>query len=160
MQFILKDINEAQATEFFLNDPKLCYMGLSDMDMYELYYDKIYTFSPISCYQGVYRDDELIGMLRYEYFSEVAVVVHIYISAAKQGKGLNPEINKAVHKHLSEHTQAMKLITTVPEPCVHVQKAIAKLGFTYEGRVTDSYVWRQKTVDLLYYGCKLEREDK
>ncbi len=154
----LRDIDEQQATEFFINDPALAYMGLSDNCMNELYYNKKYIFSPNSRYMGVFNEENMVGLFKYEAFSEVAIVGHMYVAYSFQKKGNNPAIWKTVHDYLVKNTEILKVITAVPEPCTHVQKAGEKIGFVLEGTIKKACVWRKEIVDLLFYSNDLNRE--
>src|SRR5574338_408157 len=118
----IKDITEEEITEFFLKDPALCYLGLPDNDLNNLFYEKKYIKHNISVYKGIYENENLISVLCYEYFTEFALNVHFYIYTKLQKQSKATKIKRELVKYFkSKYPEVIKIIVMSPEPCKHVQ---------------------------------------
>lgn len=153
----LKDVTQEQLTEFFINDPELCYLGLDDDTLSHLYHNKEYLMSPVSFYQGVFKDDVLAAVMKFEKFSELAVNCHMYLSSKYRSKGFGKEFKEAVYKYVVETTTCTKALMMAPDPCNHVKRAAKSWGFIQEGKLTNCIIWRTKTVDLYIYALDIKR---
>lgn len=153
----IRDVAPEQMTAFFLSDPKLCYMGLCDEDLANLYYNKEYTPSDMAHYQGIYEEDSLIAVIKFEKFSIVAVNVHLYIKSSLHGKKKTIGITDLVCDYLRETTSMTKVLIMAPSSCEHSSKAALARGFVLEGTLTKACVWRQEVVDVLIYALEIKR---
>ena len=154
----LGDVTEEQMTEFFINDPKLCYMGLCDDDLNELYLNKRYAPHHTSYYQGIYEDDKLVAVIKFEKFSPITVNVHLYIQSSLHGKGKTIEITDLVCDYLRDTSGIQKVLIMAPRPCVHSCKAAEARGFKLEGTLTNGCIWRKEIVDILIYALDTKRK--
>lgn len=156
--FTIEDLTDGQITEFFINDPLLCYIGLPDNELAALYYTKKFVPDVQSIFKGIFNGkNELICIVRYEQYTTIAVAVHFYLSSKEQKKGIALEIQKFLYDYFIETTDMLKVITMVPSSCEHVIKCAETFGMKLEGRLTKSIVWREEIVDLLCYGLELKR---
>lgn len=153
------DVTQKQLTELFQSDPALCYLGLSDSDMNSLYYNKEYPIADNSKYIGLYHDDEFIGFFKLEMFTEITVCCHVFVKTTLQRKGSTANIWPTIRRYIIDNSKARKVISVVPAPCRHVQKAVLKLGAVLEGTLAKACIWRQEIVDLLFYSIDINRED-
>lgn len=151
------DIDASIMTEFFINDPKLCYMGLCDDDLVTLHETKKYVPHPLSLYKGICEGDDLIAVIKFEKFSDTAVNIHLYISSKLHGKGKTIEITDLVCKYLKDTTDMKKVLIMTPRSCVHSCKAAEARGFILEGTITSGCLWRNKVEDVLIYALSIER---
>lgn len=168
---IIQDVTQEQMTEFFINDPALCYLGLSDLDLQRLYETKQYHPRENTKYLGLYTKDlqvvgdlqievnKLISLVCIELFTEQALTVHFYIPTDLQKKGLALEIQQFLFQYfLTTYPDIKKIITPVPSSCIHVQKSAEKFGMVVEGKITNCMKWRGEMVDLLFYTIPLTGE--
>ena len=153
----LQDITQDQLTEFFLNDPPLCYLGVDDDTLAALYHDKKYPISELSFFQGVWENDVLVAVMRFEKFSELAVSCHTFLGTPFQGKGIGQKVKEVVYEYLRDTTPFTKAITMAPAPCIHVMKTVEACGFVKEGVLTNCVTWRTKVVDLHIYALEIKR---
>ncbi len=154
----IRDVSSQQITDFFLKDPNICYLGLPDEDLVDLYENKEYIPKENSIYKGVYDvDDTLLCIVKYELFTLVSISLHFYISSTIHRTQQSIRIRDLLYKHFCEETTMDKVILMVPHTCVHVQKAATAFGMTLEGRLTNSVKWRNEMADILLYGLELKR---
>lgn len=154
----IRDVIEEEMTTFFMNDPALCYLGLPDRVLHILYTEKKYPANPNSMYKGVYKEEVLIAIVRYELYTEISLDVHFYIATHLQHKGLALQIRDlCIAFCLNEHPQIIKIIATVPSSCEHVQRCLERFGMKLEGVVSQCIIWRQQLVDLMFYGLPLNK---
>ena len=150
-----EELTQEDLSTYFLDDPKLCWIGLPDSELAILYNENKYDMSTNSKYFGIMKNNELVCVVKYEMFSYLALCVHPYVSTKLRGKGLSKDIFDYIKKELIRMTGFKKVVITVPEPCVHVCKAIEKYGAVQEGRIKEIVLWRLKPVDLLFYRLEL-----
>ena len=158
MRYKFKDITQEQVTEFFLNDPNVCYLGLPDADLYELYEDKIYRLKDNTIYKAIYLRDELIAILKYEAFTQHTVNLHFYLSSKLHKKGYARSVEQAIYDYFIENTKAIKAILMTPTTCTQVHGPAIGFGMVLEGRIEKSIVWRNEVMDILIYGIELKRD--
>lgn len=151
---MIKQINNADIVkEFFLDDPKLAYLSLPDGALVDLANNK-YAVNSNERLIGLYLDNKLIAVGRYESFTDCAVTYHLYINSALHGTSVLDEINKIAHEYLKELNYKTAIVFT-PSSCVHVHKAAEKRGYVLVGNIPSSQIWRQQLVDTLIYSKDL-----
>ena len=157
---IKENITQDQMTEFFINDPALCYLGLADLDLHRLYETKQYYPRENTKYIGVLHDGKLVSLVCIELFTEQTLTVHFYIPTILQKKGLALRVQKLLYNYFyGKYPFIIKIVTPVPSPCEHVQRCAERFGMVLEGRITKCMKWRSELVDLLMYGLEIKRED-
>ena len=152
-----KELTEQEISDFIVNDPKLVYMGFADKELQYMYENKKYHLHPDSFYIGIEKDDVLIGILKWEYFTQNAISVHPYISSKYQGQGLSKEMSKFVCAQLVKDTQIKKVVAFIMEPCEQAIRAVKACGFILQGHVTNCTYWREKLTGVYIYGIDLEQ---
>lgn len=152
----IKEITNKQAAEFFLNDPKLAYLGCADDVLVNLYYTQEFIPHEISQLKGIYNDNQLIMLFKYEPFSSVAYNCHFYLNSALHGTGQFNEIVLYLKQWMHENNpEVKKILVMTPSSCTHVPAVVSKYGFIKEGHLTNAIIWRQQLVDLLIYSLEL-----
>lgn len=147
-----KELTQEEISDFLMNDPNLAYMGLPDTDLIYMYEHKEYMPHPGSMYIGIEKDDELIGILKWEYFSDVSITVHPYISSKHQNKGLAKEMAIFVKEQLMKDTKVKKILAFIMEPCEPAIRAVKACGFRQEGFITKCTIWRNELVGIYIFG--------
>lgn len=153
MQF--KELTQKEISDFLINDPNLAYMGLPDTDLAHMYEHKEYVLHPGSFYIGIEKEDTLIGILKWEYFSDVAITVHPYISSKYQSKGLAKEMAIFVKEHLMKNTEVKKVLAFIMEPCEPAIRAVQACGFQKEGFISKCTKWRNELVGMYIFGTEV-----
>lgn len=169
---IKEDISQNEITEFFINDPALCYLGLADLDLHKLYETKQYALRENTKYLGLYNKDwqvvgdvkvevhKLLSVICLELFTEITLTAHFYVPTTLQNKGLALEIQKFLYQYfLDTYPEIVKVITPVPSACTHVQRSAERFGMKVEGCIKNCMKWRGELVDLLMYGIDLKRDN-
>ena len=155
---IVISITPKDISDFFLSDPKLMLLGLPDEDIGLLYTTGTLPIHPASVYKGMYEEDELVAIVKWELFTSNSINMHIYIKSNRQHEGLLGSIESSLERWLIENTELTKVIFMVPEPCTHVHKAMVNYGYVKEGLITNSFQWRQSQVGLVLYGKDIKRD--
>ncbi len=154
--FEIKDVTHDVAAKFFKNDPKLAYLGCADDVLVELYHSESYSPNELSQLKGIYYDNRLIMLFKYEPFSQVAYNCHFYLSSSLHGTGIFNEVVKELKAWMKkEHPQITKILVMSPSSCIHVPAVVGKYGFIKEGHLTNAMIWRQQLVDLLIYSLEI-----
>lgn len=153
---ISTDITKEQITKFFVSDPNLSYIGLSDEDLVHLFKNASLVFNDAThCVGLLDNKNNLIGVLKYEFFSSCTVSAHAYLSTANQNKKLTKELKTCVIDYFKSMNGLKKIICMVPATCGNVHRAMTSMGLVHEGTITKSCMWRQELVDLLIYGINI-----
>ena len=155
----IKDVSESELTDFFINDPKLAYLGLPDNDLVNLFYHHKYVPNSISFYKGVFEDDRLICPFKIEFFTETTANLHLYLCSDLHKTGKIKEVEKEIRRWFLEETYFQKVLIMAPETCDHVHGTAEYFGFVVEGRLTKAVRWRKELVDVIIYSDNI-REDK
>lgn len=155
MKLTVKNISNSEITQFFLNDPKLALLGLSDEELAVLHKTGQYLNTTNSILFGVFEDDRLITIVKYELFTTHAINFHMYVKSEYHHTDKILPISDFIRKTIKK-TGMLKAILTVPSPCEHIHKFVKKFGFKEEGRITNCYQWREQVVDLVLYGLNLQ----
>lgn len=150
------DVTQDDLDFFFLSDPKLVMLGVSDEEIHLMFTNGRYYMSPHSNYFGV-RDDESIKLIvKYEWFTTHCINFHMYARTKDHGTGAAHKMVPVVKQYFSEIENARKAIMMVPSSCEHVLKFADKHGWVKEGCITNCYYWRQKPVDIVIMGLNLK----
>lgn len=156
----IKDsIDKDIINKFFLSDPALCYLGLSDSVLNMIYYNGEYTPEKHSTWLGIYEKDELVCLVKYEWYTTVTINLHFYVKTSLQKQGYTKKIQKLLYKYFIAETKAIKVILQVPCPCTHVVKPAKEFGMEHEGTIKSAVMWRNELVDILLFGLVLKREN-
>lgn len=150
LEFV-EDVTESELTNFFIEDPRLAYLALSDTDLTQLHEEKRLGKSYNSAYFKVTKKDEIVSIIKCEKFSELAACTHLYIKSKYHHTGLYPKVCDLLVNHILAVTDFKKIILTVPKPCEHVGRAAVKYGMRLGAELENIVIWRQKPVNLLYY---------
>jgi L-amino acid N-acyltransferase YncA len=151
-------VTKEQITAFFMADPELCMQGLCDADLVHMHKHKEYELHKNSVYIGVKENCDIIAILKYERFTELALNIHIYTHTWLQHKGTMVGIRKTILDYC-ETQPVNKLIIMAPEPCTQVIKAALRYGFKNEGQLTKVTMWRNQIVDLILFGYNLREAE-
>lgn len=152
----IKELTKQQISDFFTSDPNLMYLGLSDEEIVVVYMSGAYPVNDTSTYLGFYREDELIGMAKFERFTTEAVNLHIYIRTIHQHQNITMQIKKVLTKYLLENTSYIKALIMTPDlGCQQIHDKMEKLGFSKEGHITKCFKWRTEEVGIIIYGLDL-----
>ncbi len=147
------DLTTEKIDDFFLSDPKLCYLGLCDDQLISLHYDKKFTINPGTVYAGLYdSNDKLVSIATWKYFTRNAVIFHGYLPSSMHGKGMYGHVQEAMEKFFIAETEVTKMIVVTPAQCKHISKLHKRYGYKFEGNITKSVVWRKKLQDALIFG--------
>jgi L-amino acid N-acyltransferase YncA len=119
---------------------------------------KEYELHKNSVYIGVKENCDIIAILKYERFTELALNIHIYTHTWLQHKGTMVGIRKTILDYC-ETQPVNKLIIMAPEPCTQVIKAALRYGFKNEGQLTKVTMWRNQIVDLILFGYNLREAE-
>lgn len=151
-----KELTEQEISDFIVNDPGLVYMGFTDKELMYMYENKKYLLHPQSHYIGIVKDEVLIGILKWEYFTDVAITVHPYISTNYQGKGLAKEMSRFVTEHLLKNTEIKKVMAFIGDSCEPAIRAVKACGFFQEAFIDKCQVWRQQLGGVYVFSLNLE----
>lgn len=155
--FEIKELTNEQVGEFFINDPQLAYLGLSDEFLVGLYQDRVFDAGDLTTMKGVYSGDELVMIFKYEQFAQVTLNTHYYLKTSLQSTDMFSKIVDFLHRWVKEtYPYITKILTMSPSTCIHVPPIVKKYGFVQEGCITNAIVWRKKIVDILIFGKPLE----
>lgn len=154
-----KEITNEGLTQFFLSDPDLLTLALPDDEIIHLYEHKEFVCDTGSNFiEVVDNENNSIAVIRWEYFTQIAIVVHIYLKSIyqhrQQGDKLQ-EIYDLMYNHLITNTKIRKVIAFATSTSPQVIKAAERYGFVKEGSLKNAVVWRNKVVDLEIYGLIL-----
>lgn len=153
---IRHDLTEQEISDFFMSDPRLAYLSLSDEDLHFMYNNKAYKVKENSAYGGVYENDKLILVFKWELFTSITITFHMYLLYDLHSTGVLSKIKDKLIDFFRESTSFQKALVPIPSCCTHVIKASEKMGFVHEATIKDSATWRKELVDILYYSIKLK----
>lgn len=157
MEFV--ELTPKEVSDFIINDPVLICLGFSDSELVYMYEHKEYKLHKDSKYIGIKKDDDIIGILKWEYFTEHCISIHPYIASTFQGKGLSKEIGNFISEHLMKNTDVKKAVAFIMEPCEAAIRAAKGFGFKLEGHITKCTYWRQKLTGIYIYGLELDKDE-
>lgn len=158
--YTIKDIEDAKVlSDFFVNDPNLCYLGLPDDDLVNIYNTGEWKPRNTSYFLGVYKEDKLVCIFKYEYYTSIAMTFHGYLKSEYHHTGEFKKIKNALVNWLLDNTTIRKALVFAPDNCPHVHTAMQGIGMEKEGHIKNALIWRQKKVGLTVYGLDLVKEE-
>lgn len=155
--FVIRELRIEEINDFLVADPNVCYLGLTDNELYILYMNKSYMPLSSSEFAGVFDGEELIMLVRSEPFTRDTISLHLFLATKYHHTGKLREIQAFLKDYYRTQTEYKKIVVMSPETCVHVHKVVEAFGFSLEGRLTKCITWRNELVDLLLYGWIIER---
>jgi hypothetical protein len=153
----LRPITPEEVTDFFLSDPKLICLGMADDEMIILHETGQYPCENTNI-EGVYDNEELIALNKFEYFTRNTINMHFYLKSSLHGSGKLDEIFKFMKTHYEQNTDLIKVLFMVPSVCESVHWVAQKYGFKQEGYITKCFTWRKQLTDIVIYSQELNRE--
>ena len=105
---------------------------------------------PLNYYLIAYYNGDIMGAIRWSYFTNTTLEFHAYTLPKYWGMGLPKELKNVVCEQLKLLTQCTKIITFVPASCRHVQKALMNCGFVPESAIPNSIRWKSSIPEHLY----------
>lgn len=152
-----KEVTEQELTAFFLSDPKLIILGLPDEELVYLHENKEFKCHPGSMFIEILEDDGTsVGVVRWEFFTQISIVIHVFLRSKYHGSNKLGEIYQFVYKHLQTNTNIRKVIAFISSSCIHVIKAVEKHGFKKDGSIPNCLIWREKVVGIEIYSVDIE----
>lgn len=155
MYSLVPNISQKEVSNLIFNDPHLVLLGASDEDIALMYKHKEYRLADGSHYVGVKEDDELIAVIKYEYFTTHAINYHMYLASKYHHTDKPRIVVDLLKKYVVEELGIRKVLIFVPSSCDHIHKFAPKHGLKEEGRITKCYQWREQIVDIVIYGLDL-----
>lgn len=152
---IRHDLTEDTVSEFFMSDPRLSYIGLDDDSLVYMYNNQRYKAKENTVYAGVYDEDELICIFRWELFTPITVGVHLYLKSRLHKSDIFTKISKMIIDFYRDKSSFKKLLVFAPGSCVHVHKAAKRVGFEEEAIIKKCLIWRKELVDLHIFSLEL-----
>lgn len=155
--FVIREPRTEEIDHFFLSDPALCFLGLSDNELYLLHKEQKYTNIAGNEIWGLYEDDKLILLITCSLFTRDAVTISLYLASSYHKTGKFRAAAEFLKAHYIDNTNYNKVLMMSPSTCPHVHRAAEAVGFKLEGTLTKTITWRQELVDLLIYGWTIKR---
>lgn len=152
---VTQEISREEAARFLLADSVLCNRALPDHELDEIAVSGEYKPFDTSRFIGMYNDGIMISVTKWEYFTDVTVNIHVYISSLLHGKGVTKEIQGIFKQWFATRTNFAKAVILAPGTCPIVHKSVEIAGFKLEGLLTKAMQWRGELVDLHIYGLDL-----
>jgi RimJ/RimL family protein N-acetyltransferase len=152
---ITECLNRDRISAFFFGDPKLVYLGCTDETMFEMFQKGEYNLLPDSQYVGIEENNKLIAVVRYEYFTDQCVSMHMFMNSEFHVTDKPTQAVNLLKTFIKEDLEIDKVILIVPSSCVHIHKFATRHGFEQEGCIKKSCKWRQEMADLVIYGMSL-----
>lgn len=153
----IRNVTKQEIIDFFISDPRLCEMGLSDVEIVTLQETREYLIKPNSTYHGVYDGDRLLAVSKSEWFTNETLCFHLYVTRICSSEYRAKDIHNLIINTIKEFNKISKVICMVPSTCRHVSMAVISWGWELEGRIKNSITWRHKLVDVLIYSLDLNK---
>lgn len=145
---MIEYISADRAAQFFLNDPKLCLLGLADKELISLVeHGQVDELSKQSFWQAVFKDGEIVAVIKSEELNPTDLIVHIYVASKLHGK----HALRSIADDFIASTCYKKIVVPVPSCCDHVLRTLGPLGFKRTSVMSQAILWREKKVDLIIY---------
>jgi len=100
---------------------------------------------------------ELLGIIRYQPISIVAIDCHIHLLPKFWGKGISEEVASAFEDYILRNTNYHKLQVQCPISCRHSMTYVMRHGFEVEGILRGAAYWNSQVVHLVILGKLLRR---
>jgi len=153
--YTLSPLSEEDVASFFLLDPKLALLALPDEDLHTLKVEGKFYLDSDAYAEGVYEDGEMVGVLRWNMFTDIVINMHLYLNSRHHGNGTFKDVHVSILDWAKESGRVKRIVVFSPSPCEHIHRAMLGVGFEQEGRIKESMMWRQQVVDMLIYGRNL-----
>ncbi len=151
---IIRKIDLGVVTDFFTIDPRLCKMALPDPDLISVCLQGKYLAEENSHHLGLYSDENLIAVLRYETLTDETIKTHLYIHSWLHGNGLRQKLQDQIEQYFLDNTKVKLFTMDVPASCTQVHKSI-KDDPKWEKSGTFIGEWRQKSEEFIVYNLEL-----
>ncbi len=125
-------------------DPKLFKASMPDVDLVDF---EAGTWEPRQDLTYLNYDGKAI--IRLEQVSSIAVCIHPHLHSDFWGNGTSHMLEEELEKWLVENTQYCKAIIMTPQCCREVLQAAVREGYSLEGILTASVLWRDKVENLI-----------
>jgi RimJ/RimL family protein N-acetyltransferase len=103
------------------------------------------------------NNDEVVGIIRYQPISIVAIDCHIHLLPKYWGSKLSDEIIPAFEQYILKNTKYHKLQVQCPQCCKHTIQCAARHGFEIEGVLMGASFWDNKIENLVLMGKFIRR---
>ena len=103
------------------------------------------------------EDNDVVGVYWLRRLNHITWEGHVNVRPKYWASGKSLPHAQAVLEFMWEDSGAEKIVATIPDSSKQVVKFIQTLGFTKEGRRTDSFQKNGKLYDELYFGITLKR---
>lgn len=115
------------------------------------------TFVPDMSYAYIiaYNNDKPAALGQIKYFTKVTLETHAHVLPEFQKERLTVELCNKMIEFVKQNSSAQKLLVTTPNICRHVTILLNKLGFKQFGSLSNSIIYNDKLVDLLFYEYNL-----
>ena len=133
----------------FLLSPGIKEKVLDDTDLIKA--EKgLFELSPKSKYLGLYKEDELVGVIKHEYLTSVSLLIHPYLKPRYLREWLRKDSQIKTDKWFIENRRVHKLIVASPGCCESVIQLAHYVGYNFEGILVGAELWRNKIEDLVF----------
>lgn len=105
----------------------------------------------------VVHDNDVVGIIRYQPISVVAIDCHIHLLPKYWGKKISDYAAYAFEKYIENNTQYHKLQVQCPKSCINSIKFVARHGFEIEGVLSGATYWDGEVEDLVILGKFIRR---
>jgi hypothetical protein len=159
MTLELRVLSDEQIQDFFLKDPNVSFLGLTDDNLQSMYSQGKYLSGSHSCMLGIYEGEDLCAIFKWELFTPETINIHLFVGTKWHKTGQMSKIFYFMKNHLETKTSFKKVIAMVPSVCEHVWKPLEHFNFVREAHLTKCLVWRNELVDMFIYSINLTREN-
>ena len=125
-------------------DPLLFNASMPDEDIAAF---KAGTWEPND--NAIYLNYDDKAIIRLYPLTNLSVDMHIHLKSEFWGTGVSDEMSKHIEQYLIENTQFCKIVIQTPACCREVLKAATRDGYSLEGILTASILWRDKVENLI-----------
>ena len=156
---IINEIGIEETTKFFLEDPKLCVMGLPDNYLYYLDKHKTFPATPGEVVYGLYKDNQIVATIMFQEHDKNTVVMHFYLSTNNLRKNIVRRFYPVIEEMLTKEYTQKEVMVAIPQSCLHVMEVVQAIGFQFKKTIVDGITWRGAIEDLHYYKTKINKEN-
>ena len=103
-------------------------------------------------------NDKVIGIVRYQPLSIVAVDIHPAVLPEYWGTNMTEKFMPKVEEYFKCNTKYHKLQIQCPQCCKHTIRAAARIGFEIEGVLIGATYWNEKIENLVMMGKFIGRK--
>lgn len=146
--------NDKDVIKQIMCDPLLFKASMPDEDLAAL---KAGTWEPHD--QCIYLNYDNKAIIRLYSLTNLSVDMHIHLKPEFWGTGTSESLAAAVEKYLVENTNFCKIVIQTPACCRAVLKAATRDGYSLEGILTASILWRDKVENLILMSKFIKRSN-